>query len=241
MRMFESGTMYSPGLAEKFAATHQDPSRILTYRDIPGLLEGYEIKKVLDFGCGSGGSTSHFANLGYETVGVDKNPSMINYARRNFPHLPFFLVESLKVSKHFDLVSSIYVLFELKTKQEIISHLNKVASFLKEGGLFLAVTGSIHMYSRKHHFACFNADFPENNTPTSGQVVKVTLKDANVGFYDYYWTENDYKECFDLSDLTLKKIHYPLGLETDNFSWKDERTYGPYVCFVAQKKKLSSI
>ena len=106
---------------------------------------------------------------------------------------------------------------------------------LKDGGIFYAITGSAFLYQRERDWTCFISDYSENSHPSSGSLVKVGLKDVDLGSYDYYWTEEDYKECFEASNLKLVKTHYPLGFNTDPYTWQDEKNFSPFVTFVAQK------
>lgn len=44
------------------------------------LIHDYQPKKILDFGCGSGDSTTELAALGYDVVGIDVSPDLIALA-----------------------------------------------------------------------------------------------------------------------------------------------------------------
>lgn len=49
--------------------------------------------RVLDAGCGTGRVAIRLAELGYDCVGVDVDPSMLAHARRAAPHLPWLLAD----------------------------------------------------------------------------------------------------------------------------------------------------
>lgn len=45
-------------------------------------IAGQPPQRVLDFGCGPGGATARLAEMGYETVGVDQSPPMVEAVKR---------------------------------------------------------------------------------------------------------------------------------------------------------------
>jgi hypothetical protein len=79
----------------------------------------------------------------------------------------------------------------------------------------------------------FNADYPENKNLKSGDLAKVYLRDAEIEFTDYYWTEADYIRLFKEAGFQLLEVHYPMGLESEPYPWKDEKTCSPFVVFIA--------
>ena len=63
-------------------------------RSTPGLLRalrdnGIRDGKIVDLGCGSGIWARALADAGYEVVGVDISPAMIELARRSVPEAQF--------------------------------------------------------------------------------------------------------------------------------------------------------
>ena len=87
---------------------------------------------------------------------------------------------------------------------------------------------------------CFETNFEENSAPKSGDIVKLGLRDPQIVFEDYYWTESDYIACFQNSDLEVLKISYPLGKKEDNISWRDELFHPPFVVFIAKKTRSTT-
>jgi len=235
-RLYKSGNIHDSSQASEYSQTHELPHRFLAYRDLSAMLKrAPPIVRALDLGCGTGFSTHYLAQMGLEAIGVDQSPAMVAAAQQNFPEIPFFTTEDTKNLEPFDLVFSSFVLFELSSKQEIISYLNTAANSLKEGGLFLAITGSENLHRKDRDWMCFYVDYDENTNPQSGDTVKLGLFHPNMEFYDYYWKESDYKSCFKASNLKLLRVDYPLGLKEDPYEWRDELSIAPFAIFLARK------
>ncbi len=222
--------------AHAYVQTHQAPHRYLAYRDIPTFLRQFvHGKRALDFGAGTGASSSFLCRLGFDVTGVDISSGMLEEARANFPYIQFCLVENLTAAADFDVVFSSFVLFEIANRNNIVKYLNKACSFLKKGGIFIGITGSEHLYSLFRSWMTFDAYFEENRKLCSGDIAKLALKHPKMEFYDYYWKELDYLECFAKTDLKILQIHHPLGSLEDSYNWKDELSYSPFTIFIAKK------
>lgn len=220
--------------ARVYTETHKVPHRYLAYRDIPILLDRFvNGKKALDYGSGTGASTSFLHDLGFDVTGVDVSVEMLAKARLSFPSIQFCDIHKLNPAENLDFVFSSFVLFEIASKTDIIHYLNRAASFLKKNGIFLGITGSEHLYSTTRQWLTFDANFKENHKLCSGDIAKLLLKNPEMEFYDYYWTEKDYLDCFEKSNLKIQYIHYPLGVAQDSYPWIDELYYSPFAIFIA--------
>ncbi|NJM71394.1 MAG: class I SAM-dependent methyltransferase [Scytonema sp. RU_4_4] len=95
---------------------------------------------ILDLGCGTGHLTHKIASLGAEVMGIDSAPTMIEQARKNYPHLDFDVVNArnLPFTEKFDGIFSNAVLHWIKEAEEVIIGINKA---LKPGGRFVAEFG----------------------------------------------------------------------------------------------------
>lgn len=221
--------------AQGYTKTSVSLARYLGYRDLPGLFEKYVTgKRTLDYGCGTGISTQFLMEQKFDVMGVDISDEMLALASTNYPTVHFQKCGEQTFDNEFDLVFSSVVLFELESPEAITRYLQEGKNALKDDGVFIAVTGSQYMYSQ--NWFIFDNDFPENKMLKSGNLVKVHLKDAGITFTDFYWTEADYRKCFDAAGLELIEVHYPLGKANEPFDWQDERFYSPFVVFVAKKR-----
>lgn len=219
-----------------YSQTHEAPHRYLAYRDVPLFIRQFvKGKRALDFGAGTGASSSFLLSLGLDVVGVDISLEMLKTARFNFPHIPFYNVKSRMVAGEFDLIFSSFVLFELASMNDMVQYLSKAFSFLKEGGVFIGVTGDEQLYSSFRNWMTFDANFEENRNLCSGAVARLALKSPGMEFYDYFWKEADYREGFERAGLKILQTHHPLGLPEDPYDWKDELWFSPFTIFIAEK------
>jgi ubiquinone/menaquinone biosynthesis C-methylase UbiE len=226
-------------LACEYANKTKDlPHRYLAYRDLSKIL--FKIKKggkALDFGCGTGISTNFLKSYGFDVIGVDISEEMLKVASTNYPTIEFNKLDQEKAlsskSKSYDLVFSSFVLFEINSKEKIVNYLKSAKKVLKSDGTFLSVTASEDMYQERN-WMIFDTNYKENQTLKSGEVAKVLLNGADIEFTDYYWTEKDYRECFEKAGMKLTEIIYPLGKFSEIFPWKAERKKSPFVIFVAK-------
>lgn len=224
-------------LAEAYAETKHFSHRYLAYRDLPCLLKSYvKGSLALDFGTGTGISASFLHELGFSVCGIDNAILMLENAKKDFPYIPFYQTSELAQNHQFDLIFSSFVLFDMRSKHEIITYLNQGALFLKKGGIFIIITGSEELYSITRKWTAFETNFPENLDLRSGQVAKLRLKDPTIEFLDYFWTEDDYLDCFEKANFTLLEIHRPKGLSSDPFTWLDEVDYAPFTIYILENQ-----
>ncbi|HKY74650.1 MAG TPA: class I SAM-dependent methyltransferase, partial [Acidimicrobiia bacterium] len=80
--------------AQAYATLEFPGTYYLAFRDLPGVLaEHVNGRRALDFGCGAGRSTQFLRNLGYETIGIDISPAMLELARAANPDGRYVLVD----------------------------------------------------------------------------------------------------------------------------------------------------
>ncbi len=223
-------------IVEAYAETDQLSHRYIAYRDLPSLMKKYlKGKKALDYGSGTGISASYLQRSGLSVVGVDINKCMLEKAQNDFPDIKFFNVDQITPANQYDLVFSSFVLFDMKSKQEIISYLDKANSFLNESGIIIAITGSEELYSCDRKWIAFESNFSENRNLQSGDVTKLRSKNPPIEFYDYYWKDQDYVDCCKEAGLKVLEIYKPTGSKEDPYLWEDEIHYSPFTVYVMAK------
>ena len=75
-------------------------------------------KKILDLGCGTGRITSYYFDKGFDVIGVDLSPKMLEVAINKYPKIDFRLEDIRKINFNdtFDGISLAYSLFHLEKK-----------------------------------------------------------------------------------------------------------------------------
>lgn len=236
--LYQTSKEKSKEVINAYAQTDHLSHRYLAYRDLPTLIKNFANgNRALDLGSGTGISSSFLDGLGFNVTGVDINDAMITKAQLCFPHIEFHNLQSINPKGDFDLVFSSFVLFDMKSKEDIISYLNTGASFLKTNGIIVAVTGSEQLYSPSKKWTAYECNFKENHNLNSGDKTKLILKTQKLEFNDYYWKELDYIECLNKTNFTILQIHRPLGSSNDPYTWEDERNSHPFTIYFAKKKK----
>ena len=107
---------------------------------VAGLL-GDPPATVLDAGCGTGRVAIELARRGYDTVGIDVEPSMLDSARAKAPELRWTLGDLSSAElpdHHFDLVvaaGNVMIFLELGTESAVVANLARTVA---TGGLVVA-------------------------------------------------------------------------------------------------------
>lgn len=96
--------------------------------------------QVLDAGCGTGRMSIELAQRGFETVGVDLDPVMLDQARSKAPQLDWRLgdLSTIELGKSFDaivLAGNVMIYVTPGTEAATVTNL---AAHLNPGGLFIA-------------------------------------------------------------------------------------------------------
>ena len=104
-------------------------------------VEAFSPTRVLDAGCGTGRVAIELARRGMEVVGVDREESMIEQARRKAPHLEWHLADIAAVklpAPAFDAVvmaGNVMIFLDPGTEADAVANL---AWHLRDGGLLIA-------------------------------------------------------------------------------------------------------
>lgn len=110
---------------------------------------------ILDIGCGAGEPVdSYFVNKGHKVIGIDISEKMIELSKHNVSEAEYKVQDmmELKNKEYFiDAVISFYAIFHTprETHQSL---LNKINSFLPQGGLILITMGSSEWEGKEQNF-----------------------------------------------------------------------------------------
>jgi SAM-dependent methyltransferase len=105
--------------------------------------------KILDLCCGSGQTTRHLADRGFDVTGVDVSPALIALAKANAPHTRFEVADAryFRLRKEFHAAISLSdSLNHLLTIGELQSAFENVSNCLLPGGVFLFDLNLAHKY-----------------------------------------------------------------------------------------------
>jgi hypothetical protein len=106
---------------------------------------------------------------------------------------------------------------------------------LNENGILLLITGSEELHSPKRDWLSYDVSFPENESLESGALCKVKNKEVGAEFYDYHWTDSDYREVFEKAGLEVIESHRPLGLPRDGYPWLSESEVSPHQIYLLKR------
>jgi ubiquinone/menaquinone biosynthesis C-methylase UbiE len=227
-----------PERAKAYAALEFPGTYYLAYRDLPALIAQYVTgRKALDFGCGTGRSTRFLKKLGFNTIGIDISSSMINLATNADPGGTYRLVKdgdfSLFEPASFDLVLSAFAFDNIPGVAKRCELLRGLRRLLNNDGRMILLGSTPEIY--RHEWASFTTkDFPENRWATSGDTVRIVMKDIADArpVVDLVWFHEDYLNLFAASELHLIAHCTPLGRQDEPYEWLTETSIAPWVIYV---------
>ena len=96
-------------------------------------------------------------------------------------------------------------------------------------GVAFVVTNTPDFYAG--HWVSCDVNFPENEAPLrSGQPVRARLMPEGVIVNDTFWSDEDYRDTFAKTGLTVVGAQRPLA-DADETGWLDESRMAPYVVY----------
>jgi len=227
--------------ADSYAQLEFPGTYYLAYRDLPEIIfEFVEKGRAIDFGCGTGRSTRFLKNLGFDAVGIDISPDMIEKAREFDPTGTYLLNDKDQLNEiadgQFDLVLSVFTFDNIPGKEERIKLLSELGKKLSHSGVMVLLDSTPELYV--NDWASFTTTiFEQNKKARSGDIVKVLMLDVEDKrpVEDVIWMDNDYREQFIKAGLLLIKTYKPLGNEKDGPNWVNENTIAPWIIYVLKK------
>lgn len=224
--------------AQAYATLEFPGTYYLAFRDLPAILaEQVRGQAALDFGCGAGRSTRFLRGLGFEPVGIDISPAMLQLARAADPGGRYLLVGDgdyqAVEDQRFDLVFSAFAFDNIPGAAHRAEILRSLRGLLRPDGRIVLVGCRREIYLNET--ASFTArDFPENHDAKSGEEVRIVMKDVEDRrpVTDIVWFHEDYLALFAAAELELVAHHLPLGRDDEPFDWISETTVAPWAIYV---------
>ncbi len=127
-------------------------------------LSDIKVREVLDLGCGTGGITAILADRGYDMIGLDLSPEMLNIAReRNYGKNTLLLCQDMTKFELYGTVQAIYSSFDCLnyiTKSKDLKQVFVLArNYLESGGLFIFDVNTEYRYKNIYDGNSFVYDF----------------------------------------------------------------------------------
>ncbi len=90
-------------------------------KGVISLLDPKPGEKILDLGCGTGDLTHEIAMSGASVMGIDQSVTMIQQARKKYPHITFIVgnAEELDMNRQFNAVFSNAALHWMKNPSKV--------------------------------------------------------------------------------------------------------------------------
>ncbi len=114
-----------------------------------------ETAKLLDLGCGGGQPlTAYFADKGFNVVGVDISPKMIEIAKKQIPQGKFFVSDMNECQfgdEEFDAIVSAFAIIHVPQEKQS-SLFKKMFKWLKKDGTAFLVLGNQAVKDRTENF-----------------------------------------------------------------------------------------
>jgi SAM-dependent methyltransferase len=224
--------------AQAYSTLEFPATYYLAFRDLPDILaEHVRGRAALDFGCGAGRSTRFLRGLGFDPVGIDISPAMLELARAADPGGRYELVDDGDYraldSEPFDLVFSAFAFDNIPGAEHRAEILRGLRRLLKPDGRIILVDCTPEIYCNET--ASFTPrDYPENREARSGEEVRIVMKDVEDRrpVTDIVWFHEDYLAMFAAADLDLVAHHLPLGRDDEPYDWITETTIPPWVIYI---------
>lgn len=129
-----------------YNAFYQDKNYNVEAKQVDTLLKkyGYNIKNIINFGCGTGKHDIELTKLGYNCAGIDLSSRMIEIARENAKlenvEIDFEVqdVRNFETQKKYDAVISLFhVMSYQNSNQDVLDAFRTARKALDKDGLFL--------------------------------------------------------------------------------------------------------
>jgi 2-polyprenyl-3-methyl-5-hydroxy-6-metoxy-1,4-benzoquinol methylase len=108
-------------------------------------LDDYEVKTLLDVGCGRGGFMERMISDGVSCKGIDLSAVMVEECKAK--GLDAECVDALHVEGKFDAIVSIFDVLNFMPKDELLKFLEAMGEKLNDDGVFIADINTLYGFS----------------------------------------------------------------------------------------------
>ena len=142
-----------------------------------------DTSRILDIGCGTGHHASSLAEKGYNVVGIDISPSMINKAKENYPNIDFKVDDALNTmafpANSFTHITCMYfTIYYMQNKRRFFEN---CIHWLMPGGYLI-----LHLVNREKFDPILPAGDPFHIiSPQSYADKRITTTNVKFDKFDY--------------------------------------------------------
>jgi ubiquinone/menaquinone biosynthesis C-methylase UbiE len=181
--------------------------------------------KILDIGCGTGNQVVNFSSKGYEVLGIDISPSMINKAIEKYPNYNFKVADALNKdnfnSNAFTHITCLYfTIYYFQNKRQLLENIYR---WLMPGGYFI-----VHLVDRK----MFDPILPPGNPllmVSPQRYAKERITTTKVKFDGF-----SYSAKFDLDEnQDIAKFNEKFKMDDGSKSRKNE-----HILYMPEKEEI---
>lgn len=231
---------------EKFSADNDYAAFADYYEEI---FSEYNIKPslVLDLGCGSGSLTTIMAEKGYDMIGVDISPEMLDMAREKNPGI-LYLNQDMREFELYGTVDVIYSSFDcinyITNKNDVKKIFKLVNNYLNYGGLFIFDINTVHKLKNVlgNNTFVFDKDDVylvwQNDYYNKIATFYLDMFYKTDGKYERFYEEH-YERAYEIDEI--KEMMKFSGLELlgvfDELSFDKPKKNSERVFFVARRTK----
>ncbi|MCU0643980.1 MAG: class I SAM-dependent methyltransferase [bacterium] len=107
---------------------------------VDSIFRKYQIKELLEIGCGSGHLAQLLLEKGYTITGIDLYEEMLQIARQRLPEVEFLQqdIRILKLKRKFDAIIAMGRMFTyMATNEDVEQSIHSIAECLNPNGIFL--------------------------------------------------------------------------------------------------------
>ncbi len=189
---------YLTGLLKKYGALPQGNS--------------FDNNIVLDLGCGTGSVTKRLAKEGYDMIGVDSSPQMLQIAVENNSEDILYLLQDMRLFELYGTVEAVVSLCDsinyITEYEDLVSVFRLVNNYLDPGGVFIFDLKTEHSFAKigeaviaedrdECSFIWENDFDKESRLNTYNLTLFIKAQD---GRYDKY-IEEHYQKAYDLEEI----------------------------------------
>ena len=216
------------------------------------LLES-EKNLVVDLGCGTGTLTNLMYKKGYDMIGIDSSPAMLEVAQSKRDDKGYEILYINQDMRDLDLYSTVGTVYSvcdsvnyLLEDEEVVRTFKLVRKFLYPGGLFMFDFNTVYKYEKvlgdttiaenREDCAFIWENFYDDDTHINEYDLSIFIEQDEPGLFKRF-TENHFQRGYTLGQMLvfLQKAGFKAILVRDSDT-KEEPEYDSQRIFVVARK-----